>query len=247
MWSFRLWRLLREQLDPAAYNALFAEELERLLSRLTDPVQRQHAEGMRDFNWTNYIAAAVRRSGFTNQNEVEEKTHEIVVRLLVHPGGLFRDYNERLHGPFRLRFKRALSNSLKNLTEKERNRRRYIPAVSIRQEFVPGAVTPDDLVARGTPEGDPGTIDRFREMVRRHLGDTAVTILDARLQGMEMKELGMTSYTTKKLVQGIKNLARKYAVGDPDLLARIERLMAAEERTVQRRQATMRQRAGVGR
>jgi len=47
MWSFQFWLLLREQIDRDAYNDLFRQELERLLSRLTDPVQRQHAESMR--------------------------------------------------------------------------------------------------------------------------------------------------------------------------------------------------------
>jgi hypothetical protein len=244
MWSFRFWRLLREQLDAEAYNALFDDELERLLPHLTDPVQLQNAQGMRGFNWTGYIAGAVRRSGFTNQNEIEEKVHEIVVRMLVRPGGLFRDYGEN-HGPFPLRFKRTLANALKNLTEKERNRRRFIPSIPIGQGFVPGGVT--DLAARSTPEGDPEVIGRFREMVRRHLGQQALSVFDARMQGEEMKDLPISPYNTKKLVQEIKDLARRYAVAvaDPDLLAQIERLMASEERTVQRRQATMRQRVGV--
>lgn len=105
MWSFQLWRLLREQLDAEAYNALFDDELERLSPRLSDPAQRGHAEGMRGFNWTSYIAGAVRRSGIVGHKEVDEKVHEIVIRMLVHPGGLFRDYNEPLHGPFPLSYR----------------------------------------------------------------------------------------------------------------------------------------------
>ncbi len=96
MWSFQFWLLLREQLDRGAYNDLFRQELERLLSRLTDPIQRQHAETMLDFDWTRYMAGAVRRStGITSQDEIDEKVHEIVIRMLVSPGGLFRDYDER--------------------------------------------------------------------------------------------------------------------------------------------------------
>ena len=134
---------------------------------------------------------------------------------------------------------------LKNLSEKERNRRRYIPSVPIRQEFEPGGVTADDLVARGTPEGDPRLLDEFRELVRRHLGAIAVRVFDARLEGIEMKNVpGVSSYAVKKTVQEIKSLAKKYAVavGDPNLLHQIERLMAAEEMTVQRRKAAMSQR-----
>ena len=52
---------------------------------------------------------------------------------------------------------------------------------------------------------------------------------------------GVSSYTVKKTVQEIKALAKRYAiaVGDPNLLQRIERLMAAEEMTVKRRKAAM--------
>jgi hypothetical protein len=137
MWSFQFWLLLREQLDKGAYNDLFRQELERLLPRLTDPLQRQHAEAMRDFDWTRYMAGAIRNAGIANQDEIDEKIHEIVIRMLVSPAGLFRDYDERRHGPFDLRFKRALANALNNLTEKERNRKRRIPSIPIRQEFVP--------------------------------------------------------------------------------------------------------------
>jgi hypothetical protein len=237
MWSFQFWLLLREQLDKDAYNDLFHQELERLLSRLTDPTQRQHAESMLDFDWTRYMAGAIRHSGITAQDEIDERVHEIVIRMLISPGGLFRDYDERRHGPFPLRFKRALANTLKNLTEKERNRRRYIPSIPIRQEFEP------DLPARGMPESDPKLLDEFRELVRRHLGAIAVRIFDARLEGIEMKTLpGVSSYTVKKTVQEIKALARRYAVRDPNLLRQIERLMAAEEMTAQRRKAAMQQR-----
>ena len=247
MWSFQFWLLLREQIDKGAYNDLFRQELEQLLSRLTDPVQRQHAESMLDFDWTRYMAGAIRRStGTTSQEEIDEKVHEVVVRMLVSPGGLFRDYDERRHGPFPLRFKRTLANMLKNLSEKERNRRHYIPSIPIRQAFEPGGITADDLPARGTPEGDPKLLDDFRQLVRRHLGAIAVRVFDARQEGAEMKTLpGVSSYTVKKTVQEIKSLAKKYAlaVGDPNLLHRIERLMTAEEMTVHRRKAAMSQRA----
>jgi hypothetical protein len=246
MWSFQFWRLLREQLDREEYNDLFRQELERLLARLTDPIQRQHAEAMRNFDWTRYMVGAIRRStGITNQDEIDEKVHEIAIRMLVSPGTLFRGYDETKHGPFPLRFKRTLANLLKNLSEKERNRKRYIPSVPIRQEFEPGGITADDLVARGTPERDPRLHDEFRELVRRQLGTIAVRVFDARLEGIEMKNVpGVSSYTVKKTVQEIKALAKQYAIAvrDPNLLHRIEKLMAAEEMTVQRRRTAMSQR-----
>ncbi len=147
-----------------------------------------------------------------------------------------------------MRFKKTLANILKNSAERERNRRKYIPSVPIHQEFVPGGVTADDLIARGTPESDPKLLDDFRELVQRQLGAIAVRIFDVRQEGIEMKTLpGVSPYAVKKTVQEIKALAKKYAiaVGDPRLLRQIERMMAAEEMTVQRRKAAM-QPAGGG-
>ena len=192
------------------------------------------------------LSFEVRAADLVSRMTLDEKVHQITIGMLVQPGALFRDYDERRHGPFDLRFKRTMANSLKNLTEKERNRRRYIPSVPIRQEFVPGGVTSNDLVARGEPEGDPRILDDFRELLQRQLGPLAVRVFDARLEGVEMKTLpGVSSYTVKKTVQDIKSLAKKYALAmnDPSLLRQVERLMAAEEMTVQRRKAAMRQKA----
>ena len=249
MWNYRFWLLLTEQLDRNAYNGLFDEELNKLLPALTHRTQRQHLELMHGFNWTGYIAAAVRRAGITSPEEVDERVHEIVVRLLVSPGGLFRDYEERRHGPFDLRFRRAVGNAVRNLVEKERNRRRYIPSVAIRHDFVPGGVTVDDLAARAIPNQDATAIDGFRELVLRRLGEMALRVLDARLEGLEMRSLpGLSSYTVKVIVQSIKKLAKDYAeaVGDFAFLREVERLMASEAATVQRRRDAMQQKVKVG-
>jgi hypothetical protein len=56
-------------------------------------------------------------------------------------------------------------------------------------------------------------------------------------------------WTIKKVVGNIKTLAKQYAasLGDPDLLRRIERAMAAESETIGKRRATMAAaRQGVG-
>ena len=75
---------------------------------------------MRDFNWVGYIAKSLRNAGYRDQREMQERTHDIVVKMIT--GGLFRDYDERRHGPLDLRFKRATANAIKNMVEKERNR-----------------------------------------------------------------------------------------------------------------------------
>ena len=109
--------------SPPQYNELFEDELEKLSA--SSPEQRDALERMRGFNWVGYIAKSVRNSGCRDQREVQERTHDIVVKLIT--GGLFRDYDDQHHGPLDLRFKRAVANAIKNMVEKERNRRRFIP------------------------------------------------------------------------------------------------------------------------
>jgi len=78
--------------------------------------------------------------------------HDVVVRLIVWPGGLFKNYDERRHGPIDLRFKRSVGNAVRNLAELEKNRKKYLRPVPIGAEFVPGGVRAEDLPAR--PEAD---------------------------------------------------------------------------------------------
>jgi hypothetical protein len=144
-----------------------------------------------------------------------------------------------------LRFKCAVGNAIRNIVEKEKTRRRYLPSVPIAQEFVPGSVTADDLPAKSVPQ-DEKIIHDFRELVRRRLGDLAVAVLDARLDGIETKSLvGCPSlgspgkWTIKKVVVGIKELAREFFRGDPEMLRRIEKAMAGESETIGKRRAAM--------
>ena len=46
-------------LDPAEYNALFDQELEKVVQRTHDPAHRQALESMRGFNWMGYVAVSV--------------------------------------------------------------------------------------------------------------------------------------------------------------------------------------------
>ena len=109
--------------DPAQYNQLFDDELGKLSA--SSPEHRDALERMRGFNWVGYIAKSLRNSGYRDQREVQERTHDIVVKMLT--GGLFTKYDERRHGPLDLRFKRAVANAIKNMVEKQRNARRFCP------------------------------------------------------------------------------------------------------------------------
>ena len=230
--------------DAAQYNQLFHDQLAKLSA--SSPEHREALERMRGFNWTGYVAASVRNAGYRDQREVQERTHDIVVKMLT--GGLFRDYDERQHGPLDLRFKRAVANVVKNMVEKERNRRRSLPSVGIGNDFEPGGITADDLPDRaGANGGDEKIIEDFRQLVRNRSGELGLAVLDARLHGQETKtlvgrqDLGTPGkYVVKRIVAEIKALARDYAqrLGDPAFLREIERAFQREEQTVQKRLAT---------
>ena len=251
-------RLLGENyfsFDPKQYDSLFNDELGKVIQRTRDPAHCQALEGMRGFGWIGYIAAAVRNSGFRDQREIQEKTHDLAARLLM--GKLFRGFDERTSGPMDLRFKRSVGNAVRNLVEKEKNRRHYLPTIHIQQEFEPGGITADDLPARSPSHDDDGekVIKDFRQLVKRRLGQLGVAVLNARLAGEEVKglvgrpDLGSPGkYVVKCAVQQLKQLAREYAerLGDPGFLRDIEKAMSQEEDTIQKRRATTAARQAVG-
>jgi hypothetical protein len=247
-----LLRLLRETyftFDRQAYNELFDSELEKVIARVRDPTHRQALERMRGFDWTGYVSSWVRHAGFRDFREAQEKTHEVVTTLLM--GKLFRGFDERVSGPMDKRFKASVANSIRNLVAKEKTRRRYLPSIPIAQEFVPGSVTPDDLPAPSARDDDSKVIEDFRELVLRRLGDLAVAVLDLRLEGGETKSLvgspalgSPGRWVVKKVVASIKQLAREFFRGDPELLRRVEKAMAGESETVGRRRAAMTARLG---
>lgn len=242
---FRLWLLLQEQFDPAAYDRLFDDQLAGLLPTLQDAAARERAASMQGFAWTNYIAACLYNAGCHEQGRREEMVHDIVVRLLVSPGALIRGYDERRHGPLDLRFKRSVSNAVKNIVALERTRRKRLP--------VAGGTGVDDLPSPFSPDNDPTLIDRFRKLLQAQVGDLALKVFDARLAGCQTKDLvGLPElnrpgrFIVKRAVQQVKALAREFAwsSGDPDFVRQVERLMDAEAATIARRTATTRRRAG---
>ncbi len=230
--------------DPIQYNRLFQDELEKLSA--SSPEHQRAIEQMRDFNWVGYIARSVRNAGWHDQREVQERVHDLVVRMLT--GGLFSNYDEEKHGPLDLRFKRAVANAIKNLVEKEKNRRRFFPTISIGQQFQPGAVTADELPSRAAGrQDDEQIIDDFRQLVSRRLGQIGVACLDARLNGEETKslvgreDLGSPGrFVIKRVVQELKALAREYAerIGNPAFLRDVIRATEREGATVAKRLRT---------
>ena len=223
--------------EPSAYNRLFTDELGKISA--SSPEHQQAIERLKDFDFVGYIAKSVRNAGYRDQREIQERTHDCVVKLLT--GGLFSNYDERRHGNLELRLKRSVGNYIRNMVEKDRNKRRFVPTVSIGQEFEPGGVTADDLPGRETRDDSEALIDGFRELVKSRIGQTGLVVLDGRLQGIEMKVIAakpeFSRHKLKAIVQEIKALAREYGerVGDPAFLKEIDRAMDREQNTLARR------------
>ena len=175
--GFIQWLCLREHFDPAAYDRLFDGQLSKLVPKLTDPAQGSR---LQDFGWTNYIAAALRNAGFRDQGDLEEKIHDVVVKLLLSPGGLFSNYDQRWHGPLALRFKASVGNAVRNVVEKERNRQRY---------FRPDVIPVEEVPDQPDSDSDPTLIEKFRQMLLSRCGGLVLAVFDARLDGREMKDL----------------------------------------------------------
>lgn len=219
-----------ELFDKAGYNTLFKAEIDRLLARVDDPVVRRELEEAKQMDWVGYISSSLRRSGVQDA-DIDALTSELIFKLLVEPGGLFR----RWHGqPIIARFKTSVRNGVINLAEKRRTRRRRLET---------GWSVPEDIVARQLPN-DQG-VESFRQFVRERLGELGLAILDLRFRGTgDTKELvgnpelgSPSSYRVKETVKDIKKLAQEFAqmTGDDELLARINDAMRAEQETVKKR------------
>lgn len=90
------------------------------------------------------------------------------------------------------------------------------------------------------PDGEDETIERFRQEVQDKLGDLAVAVLDAKLDGVNVKNLvGMpelvspSHYQIKKTVQQIKQLAASF--GDENFRLMVAKAMADEQETLAKR------------
>ena len=221
--NFRLWLLLRENFDPAAYDDLFNRELDAVLPMVRNPEDRQRLASLRN-GWTNYIAACFRNAGFREQGDLEEKIHDVVVKLLVSPGGLFRGYDESRHGPWICGSRGQSATPSRMWWRRKRTARSSLPPALLHADFVP---------ARPEQGHDGMIIADFTNLLKTRLGDLAVAIFDARLEGRQMKDLvGLpdldhpSRYIIKRTVQEIKTLAREYAkkLDDPDFLRRVEGL-----------------------
>ncbi len=220
---------------PEAYNSVFDDELQKLLARTHDLDARKQIAALKGFDWGNYIVRSLVRVGFRH-DDVQEAFHNIVMKLLLSPGKLFKGWNPERHGPLERRFKAATWNAIRNIAEKRRNYQRWMTSAD------------PAVMAERNPAKQPysGVLEEFRRLVAEKLGKLALAILDQRLEGKQTKEMvgrpefGSPSiYIIKRAVQEIKALAREFAAqsGDPGFLAQVEKALSNEAATVAKRQA----------
>ncbi len=223
-----LLRLLEsaEYFQPQSYNAVFENELGKLLARIHDPDVRQQVSKLRGFDFGNYIARSLARTGFRG-DDVQEHFHSLVMKLLLSPGGLFRNWNPAKHGPLERRFRAAVWNGIRNVVEKRRNYRKWMVAAD---PAVMSQIHPE------RQHHSTGVLDEFRKLVGEKLGKLAAAILDWRLDGKETKEMvgraefdSPSIYSIKREVGEIKKLAHRFASesGDPDFLKRVEKALSS--------------------
>ena len=222
-----------EWFNPSDYNQIFDGQLEKLIHRLPDSEARRQAIGTKGFDWGGYISRSLLRAGLRDDDQ-QEAFHQLVVKLLVEPGRLYRGWEPQRHGPLEQRFKRSVWNGIRNITEKTRNRRRWMTAVdpAVMAGQFPGRAPYSDL------------IDQFRQLVAQRLGSLAAAILDQKLAGEDAnKMVGKAEFGTpsafllKRETRAIKQLARQFASEDPRFLRLVNQAFDAQRQTVEKRKA----------
>jgi hypothetical protein len=140
-------------------------------------------------------------------------------------GGFFRGWQgQSLVARFKVSVKNAI-NSLRSRAAKRRGRQQELSF---------------DAPAR--ERTDTEIIDEFRNFLATRFGDHVLRVLDHRLEGdVDTKALIGTapglesSYKVKRAVSDLKAAIQMWAGDDPQLSRRIERLVADEKRTLDRR------------
>ncbi len=154
-------------------------------------------------------------------------------------GKLFNGWNPQQHGPLDRRFGASVRNEIANIISKQSNRRRYIPTVSITNDFNGQGVAEKYLPPARAQ--DESLIADFSDWLGSRLGPLAVAVLDARLHGDDIAAIvgneSLGSPTRNKLrttLQAIKQAAWEYADGDVALRSRIEELLDQDRQRAER-------------
>jgi hypothetical protein len=191
---------------------------------------------MLNFDWYGDIERSLKRAGFGR--ETDEMAHDIVVKLLVSPGGLFAGWKGQ---PMEARFRASVKNAIFSATKKVQTRRRLLPTVSIAPGFGPA------VAYSGQPPEQAMLVQEFLQFVRGRYGELPARLLQHRLAGGETKDLvgdpnlgRPTRHAVKSAVKDLKTATRDYAArsGDPAFIGMIQKAMAREAATVGKRLST---------
>ena len=200
---------------------LFDREVQKLREKTNDPVALDHLDEFRRIDVVGYIDSSLRRAGF-DESERDPLVHDLCVKLVM--GGFFRGWQGQ---SLVARFKVSVTNALNSLRSRAAKRRTRQQELSF------------DAPARERTDSE--IIDEFRTFLAMRFGDHVVRVLDHRLEGdVDTKDLvgtpGLeTAYKVKKAVADLKAAIRMWAGSDPELTQRIERLVAEQRRTLDRR------------
>lgn len=224
--------------DPTSYNQAFDAELEALQQQIPDLEVSAKLDKLKGMNWGGYIAKQIRLAGFRG-GEVDEYVHHIIVKLLVAPGKLFHGWNPQQHGPLDRRFGASVRNEIANIISKTQNRRKYVPTVSITNDYNGHGVA-EKYLPPARSQNDSVIAD-FSDWLRSRLGPLAVAVLNARLHGDDMamlvgdEALGRpTRHKLRTTLQAIKQAGWEYADGDASLRSRIEELLDQDKQRAER-------------
>ena len=216
-------REISELFPKRGIQDLFEREAQKLRKKTHDEEALRHIDEFAELDVVGYIDSSLRRAGF-HQNELDPLVHDLVVKLLMGP--FFRGWSGQ---SLVARFKVSVSNAINSLRSRAAKKRTRQQELSF------------DAPAKHQ-RSDTEIIDEFRNFLAARFGDHVVRVLDHRLEGdVDTKQLvgtapGLeTSYKVKRAVSDLKAAIRMWAVDDPELTQRIERLVADEKRTLDRR------------
>lgn len=226
--------LLREQgeFPVQKYNALFDRQLTDLLRGVSDETQHDQLAAHLGKDWTGYIMRSIRGAGFRDENEIEEETHRLVIKLLLNRKGLFSGWTGQ---PVEARFRTSVRNQIASVISQRQARRRT------------GSLHPDTAFMGDAP--DNSLVEEFIVFLRGRYGELAVRVFQHRLSGGETRELfGKVGsrHAVKQAVRNIKTAVRDFANGDPEFAGMVKKAFAGEKETVGKRRATMAARRATG-
>jgi hypothetical protein len=204
------------------FNDLFRQECDKILaSENLNAEVREDLMKIKIIDLVGYTDSSLRRSGVGDW-ELDEAVSDILVRLLVSPGPLFKKWDRK--GPLSARLKVGLKNSIITLAKRRQKQKRFqeLP------DTVPGRPCRDDI----------GMINAFRESLQRQYGDAHLAVLDVRLAGNDIKGLiGSreipSSYRLKQIIKDIKGFVVGW--GDSCLERAVSQMQVKEQETLKKR------------